>query len=122
MAVTTFKDLPLAPRDRKWDAAEAEKRVRTWAQAEDRPNQKFRKAHVRYDAENKDEFGAYKLPIADVIDGRLQVVPRAVTSAGGVIDRARGGIDLPSRDIPRVKAHLKKYYEKMGEEPPWDGE
>lgn len=93
--------------------------MRAWAQAEDRPNQKFRKAHVWYDAEHKDEFGSYKLPIADVIDGRLKVVPRAVMSAGGVMDGARGGVDLPSRDIPRVKSHLRKYYEKMGEDPPW---
>ena len=28
MAVTAFHDFPLAPRDRKWDGAAAEKRVR----------------------------------------------------------------------------------------------
>jgi len=35
MAVTTFHDFPLALRDRKWDGAAAEKRVRKWAHAED---------------------------------------------------------------------------------------
>jgi hypothetical protein len=31
MAVTTFHDFPLAPRDREWDGTAAEKRVRAWA-------------------------------------------------------------------------------------------
>jgi hypothetical protein len=40
MAVTAFHDFPLAPRDRKWDGAAAEKRVRALAGAEDEPNGK----------------------------------------------------------------------------------
>ena len=28
---------------------------------------------------------------------------------------ARGGVDLPKDDIDRVKSHLAKYYEKMGD-------
>lgn len=34
MAVTSFQDLPLADRDREWDGAAAEKRVRAWAGAD----------------------------------------------------------------------------------------
>jgi hypothetical protein len=37
MAVTTFHDFPLASRDREWDGAAAEKRVRAWADAEEEP-------------------------------------------------------------------------------------
>jgi hypothetical protein len=51
MSVTAFQDLPLADRDRD--------------------------AHVWYDSANKDNFTAYKLLIADVIDGKLTAVPRA---------------------------------------------
>src|SRR5262245_17092544 len=119
MAVTAFRDLPLAARTRAWDHDAAEARVRRWADAEDGPTAKYRGAHVWYDAESKDEFGAYKLLIADVINGQLKVVPRAVMSAGGIMDGARGGVDLPKSDISRVKSHLAKYYEKMGDEPPW---
>ena len=46
MAVTSFQDLPLADRDREWDGAAAEKRVRHWAGADDAPNEKYRDAHV----------------------------------------------------------------------------
>ena len=31
MAVSAFQDYPLADRDREWDGAAAEKRVRKWA-------------------------------------------------------------------------------------------
>ena len=119
MAVTAFQDLPLADRDREWDGDLAEKHVRAWAGAEDGPNAKYRDAHVWYDADDKDEFGAYKLLVADVVDGRLKAVPRGVMAAGNVMQGARGGVDLPKGDIPRVKSHLAKYYEKMGDTAPW---
>jgi hypothetical protein len=51
MAVTAFGDLPLADRDREWDGDAAEKRVRAWANADDEPNEKYRDAHVWYDAD-----------------------------------------------------------------------
>jgi hypothetical protein len=119
MTVTTFQDLPLADRDRAWDGDAAERRVREWADAEDGPNTKYRDAHVWYDADEKDEFGAYKLLIADVVDGRLRAVPRAVMSAAGVMQGARGGVDIPAGDVDRVKSHLAKYYAKMDDAPPW---
>ncbi|WP_406813708.1 hypothetical protein [Mycobacterium sp. M23085] len=120
MSVTAFQDLPLADRDRKWDGDAAEKRVRKWAGAEDRPNEKYRDAHVWYDSDKKDNFTAYKLLIADVIDGDLKAVPRGVMAAGAIMDGARGGIDVPEADVDRIKSHLAKYYKKMGETPPWE--
>ena len=41
-------------------------------------------------------------------------------AAAAVVQGARGGVDLPRRDIDRVKSHLAKYYEKMGDTAPWD--
>ena len=120
MAVTAFQDYPLADRDREWDGAAAEKRVRTWAGAQDEPNEKYRDAHVWYDREKKDNFTAYKLLIADVIDGKITAVPHGVMAAGNVMQGSRGGVDRPAKDIGRVKSHLAKYYEKMGEDAPWD--
>ena len=120
MAVTSFQDLPMADRDREWDGDAAEERVREWAGAEDEPNEKYRDAHVWYDNEKKDNFGAYKLLVADVIDGRLRAVPRGVMAAAAVMQGSRGGVDLPKDDIDRVKSHLAKYYAKMGDEAPWE--
>ncbi len=120
MAVTSFQDLPLADRDREWDGAAAEKRVRKWADAEDEPNEQYRDAHVWYDADKKDNFTAYKLLITDVIDGDLKVVPRGLMASGNIMQGGRGGVDLPKDDIDRVKSHLAKYYKKMGDTAPWE--
>jgi hypothetical protein len=120
MAVTAFQDLPLADRDREWDGSAAEDRVRKWAGAEEEPNQKYRDAHVWYDADKKENFTAYKLLVADVINGKLEAVPRGVMAAGAVMQGSRGGIDLPQDDIDRVKSHLAKYYAKMDDTAPWD--
>ena len=120
MAVPHFQDLPLADRDREWDGTAAEKRVRAWADAEDGPNAKYRDAHVWYDDEKPENFGSYKLLIADVVDGRLRAVPRGVMAAAAVMAGSRGGVDLDRDDIGRVKGHLAKYYAKMDDTPPWD--
>jgi hypothetical protein len=122
MSVTTFQDLPLADRDREWDGDAADKRVRRWADAEDAPNERYRDAHVWYDKEKKDNFTGYKLLIADVVGGKLEVGPRGVMAAGGIMDGARGGVDLPSDDVDRVKSHLAKYYAKMDDTAPWDAD
>ncbi len=79
MAVTAFQDLPLAESDHPWDGSAAEKRVRAWADARDEPNAKYRDAHVWYDAEKKSNFTAYKLLIADVLDGKLVATPERCT-------------------------------------------
>ncbi len=117
--VVAFQDLPLAERDHDWDGDAAYKRVRKWAGAEDEPNEKFRTAFVWYDADDKGKFKSYKLLIADVVDGRLHAIPRGVMAAGNVIQGGRGGVDLPSKDIDRVKNHLTRYYKKAGDEAPW---
>lgn len=123
---TSFSNLPLAPRDKAWNAGAAEKRVRAWAGAEDAPNAKYRKAFFWYDSENADNFTSYKLPFADVVGGELVAVPRAVFAAAAAIMGARGGVDIPSGDVAAVKNHIAKYYQKMSEEfdeemiPPWE--
>ena len=119
MAVTSFQDLPLADRDREWTATPPRSGSRV-AGAEDEPNEKYRDAHVWYDADKKDNFTAYKLLVADVVDGRLRAVPRGVMAAGNVMAGGRGGVDLPSKDVDRVKSHLAKYYAKMGDDAPWE--
>ncbi len=120
MTVTDFQNLPLADRDRAWDGGAAEKRVRAWAEAEEKPNARYRDAHVWYDGAKPENFGSYKLLIADVIDGRLKAAPRGVMAAAAVMDGSRGGVDLPETDIGRVKSHLAKYYRKMRDTPPWE--
>lgn len=120
MSVVSFQDLPLAERERRWDGAAANTRVRSWAGAEQAPNAKYRKAFVWYDGDARDKFTAYKLQIADIVGGELKAVPRGVFIAAAVMQGSRGGVDLPRKDIGRVKSHLARYYRKLGDEPPWE--
>jgi hypothetical protein len=120
LAVTSFKDFDLTDADREWDGDAAAKRVRKWADAEGEPNEKYRNAHIWYDADKKDHFTAYKLLICDVVNSKLVAVPRAVMAAGGILQGARGGIDIPDSDVDRVKNHLAKYYRKMDRPAPWE--
>ena len=119
MSVVPYQNLPLADEGRRWDSSAAEKRVRRWAGADDGPNAKYRKAFVWFDGDNADNFGSYKLPIADVIGGKLTGVPRAILSAGAVVGGARGGVDIPAKEMGRVKAHLVRYYRRLERTPPW---
>ncbi len=120
MTTTRFQDLPLADRDRDWDGAAAEQRIREWAGAEEGPTSRYRDAHVWYDGDNPDNFTAYKLLIADVVGNRPHAVPRAIIAAAAVLQGARGGVDLPDDEVGRVRGHLARYYAKMGETPPWE--
>jgi HK97 family phage prohead protease len=123
--VVPFQDLPLADEGRAWDADAARARVARWASSDGSGDKdkidwgKYRKAFVWYDAENAENFGAYKLPIADVIEGRLYAVPRAIFAAAAAVQGARGGVNIPDADIPAVKRHLERYYKKMDRQPPW---
>lgn len=119
-AVVPYQDLPLADRNRPWNAAAAVRRVREWAGAQDAPNSRYRRAFVWYDESAPDNFGSYKLPIADVIDGTLTAVPRAIFAAAAAVMGARGGVNIPESDLPGVRRHLSRYYRKMDETPPWE--
>jgi len=116
---TSFSDLPLADRSRSWDATAAEGRVRKWAGGPDKDDinwTKYRKAFFWYDADDRENFKAYKLPFADVIGGTLTAVPKGIFASAAAVQGARGGVDIPSSDESGVKSHIEKYYAKMRRE------
>jgi HK97 family phage prohead protease len=115
-----YQDLPLADRAKPWSAGAAKRRIKTWAGGDDVDVKKYSKAFVWVDSENKENLTAYKLPIADVIGGRLTAIPRGVFAAAGAVRGARDGVDIPSADMPRVRSHLGRYYKKMDLTPPWE--
>ena len=120
--------LPLAPRERAWDASAAEGRVRSWAGGEDDTDwAKYRQAFFWYDSGAADQFGSYKLPFADVIGGELQAVPRGIFAVAAVLQGARGGTSIPAGDVSSIKSKVNSYYAAMRSEfnddsivPPWD--
>ena len=118
-SVVSFQDLPLATREREWDSDAAISRVREMLGSTEQPSESYRKAFLWYDADDSENFGAYKLPIADVIDGRLTAIPRAIFAAAAALSGARGGVDIPEDDRAGVIAHVNRYYAKMDLESPF---
>ena len=118
-SVTGFQDLPLADAGKSWDASKAEKRVRAWANADDEPNGRYRKAFLWHDADEPESFTSYKFPIADVVDGELKAVPRAIYAAAAALQGARGGATISDEDKSKMRRHLDRYYDKLGKDSPW---
>jgi HK97 family phage prohead protease len=116
---TGFKDLPLADAATAWKKSEAITRVREFTKSKDKPSAAYRKAFMWFDSKNADNFTAYKLPYADVIDGKLKAVPRAIFAVAVVLRGGRGGVDIPDADKQSIISHVKKYYKKMNRPSPF---
>jgi HK97 family phage prohead protease len=120
--IVPYQNLPLADAGRRWSASAAEKRARSWADATDTPTAKYRRAFLWYDREESDSFGSYKLQVADVVDDELVAIPRAIFAAAAALMGARGGVKIPPDDVPRVRAHVARYYKRLDRSPPWEGQ
>lgn len=123
-SVVPFQDWPLANKDRVWDGDAAVMRLRRWASDDGSGDKdtidwpKYRKGFVWYDSEDPENFGSYKLPIVDVINGEPHAVWRGVVAAMAALLGARGGVDIPDNERRGVYNHLARYYKKFGEDPP----
>lgn len=107
--------LPMAPDNRKWNAAAAKKRVKKWATTGKTVDwDKYARAFMYRDPKKRDVGYGFKLPFADVIKGELYAVPRAIEAIHGVLDGARGGVDIPRPAKDKAKRLVVAYYRKMG--------
>lgn len=103
--------MPLAKPGTAWDAGAAQQRIKAWAGGD---MGKYARAFLWGDPQAKDNLGAYKFPIADVIDGDLKIVPNGVKAAYGVLNGAMGGTSIPASDQARMKtvvAAIRKRYD-----------
>lgn len=116
-AVGGSSDLPIAPKDHQWDGPAAKKRIFEYAGGDKFSPAKARKGFFFYDEAKENEKTAYKLPFADVIDGKLMAVPRALKAVQGALHGARGtGVDIPAEDKDRIQKKLNAYKKRMGED------
>lgn len=97
---TGWSDMPVADVDHAWDGDAARKRVWDWADGDFR---QYRRAFLWSDAARPEQKNSYKLPIADVVDGTLTIIPRAVNAVAAVLGGARGGVDIPDADMDAVQ-------------------
>lgn len=97
--------LPLAPKDHAWDVDAATANVRKYTNSEEAPTSNYRRFFMYFDAANVDDFGSYKLPFADVIDGRPYAVPAAL--------EAINAESVGESDRQRIIANVEHYKSKM---------
>ncbi|MGD8501539.1 MAG: HK97 family phage prohead protease, partial [Phycisphaerales bacterium] len=112
-AVTRFKNLPLADRKQKWSRSAAVRNIREHTGSKEKPSRSYRNYFMWFDSENADNFGAYKLPYADWLDGGFKAVPRALIAIKAAIGGARGGVDIPETDKPKILRHVERYLSKL---------
>jgi HK97 family phage prohead protease len=116
-SVVPYQDLAIAPDDTVWDTSTAISRVAEWAGGADKEKMdwsKYKKSFLWFDIDNPTKLLSYKLAIADVIDGTLKVIPKAIYEATMILTDA----DIPDDDKDKIREQLKRYYKKMGKEMP----
>lgn len=105
---------PLADRARPWDSSAAQQRVKAWATTNGKIDfGKYGQAFMYHDASKPKELTSYKLQYADVINGKLVDIPRAVFAIAAVLQGSRGGVNLPAGSVAGVKAHVANIYGEM---------
>jgi len=78
----------------------------------DHPNENFaRKGFLVYDAADAASEGSYRIPFADVVDGRLSVTADGITAAKALLDDS----DLSTDVAAKARAVLEHYEAKMAE-------
>ena len=115
-ASTPAMRLPIAPRDTNWDGAAAEGRIREYTGSTDAPSSNYRKFFMYFDQANADQFTAYKLPFADIINGKPHVIPAAISAIQGALSGARGGVDIPDADKQRIQEFVTAYQARIERE------
>jgi len=110
----SFQDLPVADVNTDWNVVEALKRVRAWAGGDNIDYVKYQKAFMWVDKTNANQEGSYKFQYADIINGELVAIPKAIIAIVGAISEKDGGDIIPREDKTVSLIHCRKYYKKMG--------
>lgn len=121
--------MPVADVGKAWDGPGAAKRVADYAKGSDgkiTPS-KYGKAFLWRDPDgDPTAAGSYKLGYADVVDGKLTIVPRGVYASAGALAGARTPLAVPAADKPAIRAALTRLYARVADAagddtitPPW---
>ncbi|WP_019548622.1 phage minor head protein [Streptomyces sulphureus] len=122
-------DLPVHDdRDRTWDGDAARSRILEWAtDGDDVDADKLGAAFLYRDADTDPAtVGAYKLPFADVINDRLEIVAAAVYTIAAVLQGGRGGVDISEDEADTIRGRVETLYGRLADAfddpsivPPW---
>lgn len=122
LTVIGSKTLPVDDRY-EWDGDAAVERMRILASSDgsgdkDKVNFESYKRGFLFRTEDVKNFGSYKLPFADVIDGKLMAVWGGIARALGALMGARTPVAIPDRYKRGCYNVLAVYYKKLDKDLP----
>jgi hypothetical protein len=115
----SWRNWPIAPREYKFDADDAVKRIAYWAgigskePSLDQYASTFlwRNGNQAGDTMAQDSF---RLPIADIINGEPHLIYHAVYSAAALLSGAHGGVpNIPDADKPHLIRTINEIYSNL---------
>lgn len=115
MPAEQYHDFPLAPRDRTWDKTSAVMRCRQWASSDGSGDkdkmdwQKYRKVFFWHEAGELSDFGQFKFPYCDIINGSPHIVHNAVQNALARIENS----NIPADDKPAVRRVAQRQMDRF---------
>lgn len=118
-----FELLPIAE-NASWSPVLANKRVIENVTKEDTTFDfdMLKKAYLYVEEGHENDVDAYQYQIADVINGQLFAIPKAIHKMSELFanDLTLRSLRVKEEVINEVRSKLEKYLEKMGEEIPWN--
>lgn len=123
----TWQRFPIADRDQAFNADDAIKRIQ---QASAGSVETFNMAFLwRGDTLPPNNKNSYRLPVADIINGRYTLIPHAVFTAAAILQGAHGGLVGVVSDeekgqlrdvVTRIYAKLRDVFSDPRIVPPWE--
>lgn len=117
-AVGGSNSFAIAPKEKPWSGAAAQKRIFDWAGGMDFSPSKAKQCFFYHDPANPKERGSYKLPFCDIENGTPIVIPRAISAVKGALDGARGGVDIPNSDKADIRRKVDAYLKRINKDMP----
>jgi hypothetical protein len=119
--VVPFAAVPMmADEDAEWSGDEARQRMRAWAEKDDGEMDwgKYARGFAYIEPDMGEQFGGYKLPHHDVVDGELVTHRRGVIAAMAALNGARTAMDLTDEERSGIYDHLSKHYAQFDMDAP----
>lgn len=109
-----WRGLPLAPREAVFDNDDAVKRITEWA-SNGQDVEKLKRAFLyRDDRLGENDPTSYRMPVGDIIGGRLTLVYHAIYAAAALLSGAHGGLpNVPDAEKARVRSVISNIYPEM---------
>lgn len=112
-----WRGLPLAPRESVFDNDDAVKRIAAWASVGPQGTDvdKLRRAFMWYDPQlPPTDPTSYRLPVGDIINGRLTLIFHAIYAAAALLSGAHGGLPgIDENDRGELRAVISQIYPEM---------